>query len=630
MGEIILRLGSELVVLLSLFGWGEALCARLSLRVTPFQGAAIGLGAFLVLGGLLGALGLFGHFGSTLLVAAGVLPGLFYLHRRLRGTNFSKRDLLAAQPFLAAGLLAMAAAQHGFWFSPGDDMQGYLPLIKKLSDTGLLGDSSFSEKRLFDLGGASVLQSVFVGWINVSAVNLADLGIGALLLLGLIGERVVMRRANILWSVILAAAILLLNEDGRPISPVLLIEALCLLLVLFLLEDAPLSRRHYIVWGVVAAALIALKSTALVFVGVISIGVFLLDWRARGLVQALLHGVIAAAAGLICILPYFYASAKFTGTPFFPLLGFGFQDPALGDGMMGRSQATFANVQHFILANPQLQIVLLIALGVALYALHRRDGTGLIRNLTLSALLAVSVVEIVWASFAIGDVVQAVRYTVPFFAAVLLALLLDWRVVAGAGMRGWVLAASLMVAMPYCARDPDWGHPSVGRSDLIYGWTGSFDSALALFHPFPIFPLEDGAPASARLQQAAAPGTRMLVFVNRPFQFDFARNQIETSDCAGRVSPPPGLKLDHDDVAVTTYLRGTGIRYLAYAYGDHDNYSPSLLSARVAMTEYPWTVYCARAMTRMLDFLQRARGRFHAAYDDGATVLLDLERPAGN
>ena len=155
MGEIILRLGSELLVLLSLFGWGEAVCARLSLRMTPFQGGAIGLCVFVVLGGLLGALGCVRSFRCNpvvLVFSAGALAGLFYLRRRIRDTAFGWRDLWTALPFLAAGLAVMAVAQHGFWFSSGDDMQGYLPLIQKLSDTGVMGDSSFSEKRLLDLG----------------------------------------------------------------------------------------------------------------------------------------------------------------------------------------------------------------------------------------------------------------------------------------------------------------------------------------------------------------------------------------------------------------------------------------------------------------------------------------------
>jgi hypothetical protein len=293
--------------------------------------------------------------------------------------------------------------------------------------------------------------------------------------------------------------------------------------------------------------------------------------------------------------------------------------------LLGRAKATAANVQSYILANTQLSIVLLIALGTAFYALHRRGAEVAIRNLTLAALLAGCVVEIVWASFAVGESVHGVRYALPFFSAVLLAQLLEWRIVAGAGLRGWALAAGLAVAIPYCARDPDRSHPSIAASDLVYGWTGSFDRALALFHPYPIFPLDEGQAQMARLQQATAPGTRMLVFVNRPFQFDFTRNRIETSDCAGRVSPPPGLKLAAGDDAITAYLRGAGIRYIAFSYANNDNYSEALLTARMAMADAPWTVYCARGMDRMFGFARRAQARFHAAYDDGTNVLIDLD-----
>jgi hypothetical protein len=621
---ILLRLGAALLVLLSLFGFGETLSRRLALSSTPFQSATIGLCLFLAGGGFLGVAGLYGTVAVSVLIGAGVLLGLFHVFRRLvEQPAIGRSEAITALPFLVAGILVLLTAQHGFWFVQGDDMQGYLPLIKKLVQTGVLGSSSFSEKDFFDLGGASVLQGVFVGWFGVSAVNLADLGIGGLLLLGLIGERAAVRRYGLVGAAILVWVALALNEDARPVSPVLLIEAPCLMLVLWMWEDMPLRPAHFIVWGVVAAALIALKSTAIVFLGVLSIGVFCANCLAHGPGKALKHAVMAAVVALCCVAPYLYASVKYAGTPLYPLLGTGFQAKELGDGMLGRGQATWNNLAHFVLANQQLEIVLLVAAGMALFALGRAKILA-IGGIAIAAALVAVALEIPWATFAIGDSDHGVRYALPFYAALLLGSMVDWRIVTGGRLWGWLFAAALVVAIPYCARDPDFSHPSLARSDFVYGLTGSREKALAVFHPFPIFPLEEGGEAVARLQQAAKPGTGMLVVVDRPYQMDFARNRIETVDCPGRVSPPPGMPLYGSDAQMVSYLRASGIRYLAFSYGDNANYTPALMQMRMKQADHPWSAYCSKAMVAMQGFLRRARTRAPVVYDDGQTFLIDL------
>ena len=149
-----------------------------------------------------------------------------------------------------------------------------------------------------------------------------------------------------------------------------------------------------------------------------------------------------------------------------------------------------------------------------------------------------------------------------------------------------------------------------------------------MFHPFAIAALEDGQAQMARMQAAAVPGTRMLVFIDRPYELDFARNRIETADCPGRVSPPPGLPLAGSDDGVLSYLRGQGVRYLAYSYGDDNSYSPQLLDARMKDADHPYAAYCSRGMSRIQGFMRRMRQNFRAVYDDGETFLIDLDQAA--
>jgi len=623
--DLSIRIAGAVLVLAALFGLGRAFSRCLGLRLAPFQCAAVGLGIFLIIGGLLGALGLYGKGEIAAEILLGDALGVFYLVRR--AGPLPAKVWRGAVPFFVAGLLVLLIAQHGYWFIQGDDMQGYLPLIKKLSDTGQLGNMSFSEKRMWDLGGVSILQAVFVGWFGVSAVNLADLGIGGLLVLGLIGEQAVLRRYGLLWSLILALVVLLVNEDARPVSALLLIESLCLLLAILFLEEGVLRRPHYIVWGLVAAALVALKSTSLVFLAVLSAGVFLVAWVKRGWKKTLTDSAVSALVGVTCLVPYLYTAMKYYGTPLYPLFRAATQDKAIGDGLFGRSQATIGAIEHYILANPQLEIVLLVAASIALFGLFRRDRVHLIRNAAFALALGAVVFEIVWAVFAMGEYDHGVRYALPYYSAILLALLLDWRIVShGSRGEGRVLAAGLALALPWCAFDPDLSHPSIAKADFVYGLTGSAERAHGVFHPFAILPLSEGQAQMDRMQSMAVPGSRMLVFIDRPYELDFARNRIETADCPGRVSPPPGLPLSGGDDAIISYLRGQKVRYLAYSYADNNNYSPQLLDARMKDAAHPYAAYCSRGMFRIQNFLKRMRGKFRVAYDDGQTFLLDLDQ----
>ncbi len=624
---ILLRLGVGLLVLLALFGLGQAFSRRLALRLPPFQSAAVGLALFLLIGGLLGTFGFYGKSEIAAEIVLGDALGIFYLARRAPAPVLPAAAWLSAIPFFVAGVLVLLTAQHGYWFIQGDDMQGYLPLIKKLADTGQLGNMPFSEKRMWDLGGISILQAVFVDWFGVSAVNLADLGIGGALVLGLIGEQAVFRRYGFLWSAILVLAALLINADTRPVSSVLLIESLCLFLGILLLENVPLLRSHYVVWGLVAAALISLKSTSLVFLAILSLAIFLIGWTARGWKQTLGDAAVAAGMGAGCLLPFLYTCWKYYGTPLYPVFRPTTQDPSIGDGLFGRSQATLEAIGHYILANQQLQIVLVIAAGVAFYGLFRKNQVHLIRNLAFAAALAVLVFEIVWAVFAMGEYDHGVRYALPFYAAILLALLLDWRIVSlGSMTQGRIFAAGILIAIPWCAFDPDFSHPSIGEADLVYGLTGSAQQAHSIFHPFPVAGLEDGQAQMERMQSTAVPGSRMLVFIDRPYELNFARNRIETADCPGRVSPPPGLPLAGSDDGMISYLRAQGVRYLAYSYGDDNSYAPQLLDARMKDADHPYAAYCSRGMARIQGFLLRMRQNFRAVYDDGETFLIDLDQ----
>ena len=62
----------------------------------------------------------------------------------------------------------------------------------------------------------------------------------------------------------------------------------------------------------------------------------------------------------------------------------------------------------------------------------------------------------------------------------------------------------------------------------------------------------------------------MISATNKPFLWDFARQQIDTLDCPGQASPPPGMPFFAGENAMVRYLRDQGYRYLVITPPDNE------------------------------------------------------------
>jgi hypothetical protein len=75
----------------------------------------------------------------------------------------------------------------------------------------------------------------------------------------------------------------------------------------------------------------------------------------------------------------------------------------------------------------------------------------------------------------------------------------------------------------------------------------------------------------AELQSHMAPGARAVVAVEEAFHFDFGRNRIDSLDLIGGMGERPGFPVFKGPEALESYLRGRGVRYIAYVEFDHAN-----------------------------------------------------------
>ncbi|HEB79707.1 MAG TPA: hypothetical protein ENI79_04455 [Rhodospirillales bacterium] len=75
--------------------------------------------------------------------------------------------------------------------------------------------------------------------------------------------------------------------------------------------------------------------------------------------------------------------------------------------------------------------------------------------------------------------------------------------------------------------------------------------------------------AYAELQESIPEGASFLTMVDRPFYFDFTRNDVLGIDTPGTVSPAPGMPFYKGPEALKSYLLSLSIRYVAFR--DFDN-----------------------------------------------------------
>ncbi|MEO7097309.1 MAG: hypothetical protein ABI175_28870, partial [Polyangiales bacterium] len=122
----------------------------------------------------------------------------------------------------------------------------------------------------------------------------------------------------------------------------------------------------------------------------------------------------------------------------------------------------------------------------------------------------------------------------------------------------WILLGSLLLQLV------------VQRETLPKRFTGLIENIREARH---------GAPTAhaqqqryERLQAAIPAGERVAVMLDDPAFLDYGRNRIFNLDTPGYASPGPGLPAFTNADAWRAYLRGLGIRYVAFVRSDRSRY----------------------------------------------------------
>ena len=556
------------VLLASAVGWGALALSLTRARVCDWgMCLAVGLAVHLAIGGVLELFALASVRSCTAVALAGVLAWAAARWRTARAgeTNAQPRAtgtaaLIMPALYVAASFACLASLADQT-FNPYDDHVAYFEFPKQILGTGTLFEP-FSQRRVSSYGGQSYLHALVVAYASIERLHVVDRGISVVALLGLLVGFGRERRLS--PAAIALPALLVLARDPLPANTASTLSGAVFAFASFRIvasrTDAEGTARGWaagdaLLLGILAGAFATLRQNYLVPAFLFPMLWFAyraaLDRRGRAL--WLRDASLAAAFALLFLLPWAILAYRSAHTPLFPLVA----GDARPDFSLAMPTTLAETAQLFLLSSiswsifPELWI-----LGVAAALTKRAAPLKL-----LLASTVVSFATLVYTLRASDDVPNIVRYFVSVelafvLAATVLALSMEGprkRLVRG--LVAFAIVAHLGVEL-------------IVRPTLLHlGWGAAAIAAeLSPKVREQRQNSEDGANAAYRaIQESTAPGAAILVLLDEPYRFDFARNPIVNFDMPGAVSPAPHLPIGEGPEALAKYLSSVGLRYVAFA-----------------------------------------------------------------
>jgi hypothetical protein len=567
-----------LVVLSSAVGFGASF-ARLALpRLAPlgwgFE-AALGFAIHIAIGGGLALAGLVSPVTANAVVALGVAALAW---ARWTGDARSREPVeplrIAGALVLLAAMLACALACAGKAayrsVNPSDDWLAYLVFPAKLLQTGTLLEP-FSWRRLTALGGQSYMHALLLAHGAPNRLGLFDGGLCVAVLAGLASG---WSRSGTRWRpesalpalVVLFAFPIRQNVDGAPLNVASQYSGAVFFLAMVRVLDAargsPLSWGRCLALALLGAAFSSLRNNymlpAFVLMATWFAGRFAREVTRRRDVAREAVGTMALAAAALA--PWMALAYRSSGTPLYPVV----QGNAAPEYFLP-SPATMRETVAFLVAlnaSPLRARAVLLAIPAAFLLPWRRD-TDAVRAAAVASLVSLVAVALVEASYDDGHSVW--RYCFGVEVATFMAVCLTAaRVVVETDPRptpraGWAAALVgaavvwLVVEHRAAAGRVFNGDARALAREWVYGPNARFEA--------------DSRARYREIQGAVPAGERLLVMLAEPYRLDFTRNDVECLDLPGGASPPPHLPVGAGPEAVASYLRGLGLRYVAFQIG---------------------------------------------------------------
>jgi len=609
-----------LLLLLSLTGWGSGLARWLfpGRRVSWGLRAAWGMGAVLAAGGALLLAGWARPGPLVGLVALGLV--LFFLDLGAARTAAPR-----TRPWVLAALALLyllAATQALGWllfnnYNPNDDLIAYLPLAKKLIQTGTLVDP-FSLRRMAAYGGQEFLHALqYIAGTGAVHMHLMDRGVAFLVTAGLVLGHLHDHPKARAVPVLLAAAFLLSLPNTRVNTASALTGTACILGLFRTLSWCSANDlkgwRPAFVLALLAAGAGTLRQNYLLTV-VLGLGLSygVLGWRNRLKERPWVEPAWTFGLMLLFLAPWLWLSVRSNGTFLFPFVP-GTYNRAYA--LLGARPGLLDQIPFF-LDNAFATRPVVFSAAFFLAGLFVPDPSD---RVPFRALLAAHVVGFcaLLVLFPLSDVANLSRYYYAAQIATWLALGLACSTTP-IGHRASRLALGF-AALGLLVQGVD----TLASAGRMYAYFGRRIN-LAVRLEVPYFPPKVN-PAYAALQASLPPGAKVLVMVDDPWELDFRRNDILNVDVIGASGFQQGLDRFHGGEAMAAYLQDKGIRYVAFVRPEkaRELYRRDIWERLARAKDLIWrqsSVYYLSAFDAFGE-LARTRG---ILYDADGLVALDL------
>ncbi|MDX2092134.1 MAG: hypothetical protein SFX73_29990 [Kofleriaceae bacterium] len=564
--------GWTIVVFGVLFGGGGLIRRALRIELGIGEQLLLGAVAWVTISGLLLALGGASRTPLLVLAACGIAFALAEVWERVHATprTVAGEDRLAATvtwAFLTAFLVFNVLAMVGARANPYDDQVAYVAFVKRLLDCGDLIEP-FSFRRISAYGGQTTLQALAALRGDVAVIDLLDRGIFQWLSLVLVYDFTRHRRVHVGVSITVLVFLCAMWDLHLNSAAVWTGFAAFLGAYNFASREDLSPRVSLVLTFACCGLACTLRQNYLLPAGVFALSVAVFHLRARARDQrswrAAWHGeritiVLAITTAGIVVLPYMVATFRASGTFLYPVL----LGNANGASPLKPSAGTFLDELKFfvhVAVNSEPIRIWWLILPLMLLARDDRDRRPWPAFLIACSLGFVALVH----SFLLSDAYNLWRYGWGYLTPLAIVFFVEVAPrlpVPGAPSSSGVRIHAIAAFLVWLAL---MAHFVTSRSQIIERFTNAIvdvqtglDLGSTKYDP--------RAEAIPALQGAIPEGERIAVMLDDPWMLDYDRNRIVNLDLPGAVAPAPGLPSFTSVEHWRAYLRGQGIRYLAFS-----------------------------------------------------------------
>jgi hypothetical protein len=562
-------------------GWGAIVLERLSPanRSLHALSIALGLGVWIVLGGLLNAARLALPIMLDVLLFVGssisALQAIVWYRGRGKKEPIALRAFWPMLVIVGVVFFFLATQMPSLGFNMHDDFFAYLPRPVRMLQTGTLGGNPFDVLGVDSLGGQAFLQSFFVSRLSLLHIHGFDAVVCIGLSLALLWEMAHRRRISGAILVAAFGVILFVHPQVVNVSAVYsgsamllaLVSASDLITIHWKAEAGSRTWPGVLIMAILLASLMALKNS-FVPLAVIFCGTWVLLWArnhpnkpwliARGFAILALTGLLLVP-WLLLEWPLYRRTLSLSGPVYG---GDGNQRESLGANLATAFSLDGSPWGGTFLAYGLLAVFLVVMAALAIHRTPRHDV--LQRARSAPAIAAGIAGAASWlVNLYLFDPANGIRYSIPFLipAVAIAVLFFPWT---ESSKRGVWLVVLLVLGLAF-------GQTLFGRLDRAARLRTLLSFPLAATQGYRKYCSIALGPQMVNymrhVQARLDPGAGVLALARTPFHLDFERNRICNLNESSIANPWfADFPLDAGPQEVRSYLASLGIRYVMFEH----------------------------------------------------------------